>query len=405
MLTHSIPFAPDHASDFFAGFPATSAVFVLRGADASAEPYISKSANLRKRLQRLLAPPESQSKRLNLRERVAVIEYTLTGSDFESMLVLYKTLREEFPHTYQKRLRLHPAPLIRLNLDNEYARAYVTNRLGRLTGRSVYYGPFRSRAVAEKFMNDSLDLFKMRRCTFDLNPDPAFPGCVYSEMKMCLAPCFKGCTDEAYAAEVARVQDWFDSGGESLIAEMEAERDRLSADLDFEAAAERHMRLNKIKGIVALSDEICRRLDRLDAVVVQPANQSRTVALFRFCKGELTGPEHFAVETPVDKETATENTATTPDQRLQECLARLTPAGARSAAQFMEELAMLKRWYYRTHKVGEIVLARPGGDLSIRRIANAAMRVHRNEKEIKGPTPEAATMEDSRAGEKPNVET
>jgi len=405
LLTHSIPFAPDHASDFFAGFPATSAVFVLRGADASAEPYISKSANLRKRLQRLLAPPESQSKRLNLRERVAVIEYTLTGSDFESMLVLYKTLREEFPHTYQKRLRLHPAPLIRLNLDNEYARAYVTNRLGRLTGRSVYYGPFRSRAVAEKFMNDSLDLFKMRRCTFDLNPDPAFPGCVYSEMKMCLAPCFKGCTDEAYAAEVARVQDWFDSGGESLIAEMEAERDRLSADLDFEAAAERHMRLNKIKGIVALSDEICRRLDRLDAVVVQPANQSRTVALFRFCKGELTGPEHFAVETPVDKETATENTATTPDQRLQECLARLTPAGARSAAQFMEELAMLKRWYYRTHKVGEIVLARPGGDLSIRRIANAAMRVHRNEKEIKGPTPEAATMEDSRAGEKPNVET
>jgi len=199
-------------------------------------------------------------------------------------------------------------------------------------------------------------------------------------MKMCLAPCFKGCTDEAYAAEVARVQDWFDSGGESLIAEMEAERDRLSADLDFEAAAERHMRLNKIKGIVALSDEICRRLDRLDAVVVQPANQSRTVALFRFCKGELTGPEHFAVETPVDKETATENTATTPDQRLQECLARLTPAGARSAAQFMEELAMLKRWYYRTHKTGEIVLAKQDGELSIRRIANAVNRVCKHEK-------------------------
>ncbi len=384
MLTHSIPFAPDHASDFFAGFPATSAVFVLRGADASAEPYISKSSNLRKRLQRLLAPPESQSKRLNLRERVAVIEYTLTGSDFESMLVLYKTLREEFPHTYQKRLRLHPAPLIRLNLDNEYARAYVTNRLGRLTGRSVYYGPFRSRAVAEKFMNDSLDLFKMRRCTFDLNPDPAFPGCVYSEMKMCLAPCFKGCTDEAYAEEVTRVQAFFDSGGESLIAEIEAERDRLSADLDFEAAAERHMRLNKIKGVAALSDEICRRIDQLDAVIVQPAIQSaiqsKTVALFRFCKGELTGPEHFAVETPADKQTATENTANTPDQRLRECFARLIPAGAHSAAQFMEELAMLKRWYYRTHKTGEIVLAKQDGELSIRRIANAVNRVCKYEK-------------------------
>jgi len=376
VLIHSIPFGRDHAPDFFAGFPATPAVFVLRGADASAEPYIGKSSNLRKRLQRLLAPPESQSKRLNLRERVAVIEYTLTGSDFGSMLVLYKTLRAEFPDTYQKRLRLHHAPLIRLNLDNEYARAYVTNRLGRLTGRSVYYGPFRSRAVAEKFMNDSLDLFKMRRCTFDLSPDPAFPGCVYSEMKMCLAPCFKGCTDEAYAAEVARVQAWFDSGGESLIAEIEAERDRLSADLDFEAAAERHMRINKVKSVAALSDEICRRLDRLDAVIVQPANGPKSVALFRFCKGEMSGPENFSVET----EAETENTAPTPDQRLRECLARLAPAGARSAAQFMEELAMLKRWYYRSHKTGEIVLAKQDGELSVRRIANAVDRVWKHEK-------------------------
>ena len=46
---------------------------------------------------------------------------------------------------------------------------------------------------------------KMRRCVEDLNPDPAFPGCVYSEMKMCLAPCFRGCTDDEYRAEVVRV--------------------------------------------------------------------------------------------------------------------------------------------------------------------------------------------------------
>ena len=70
----------------------------------------------------------------------------------------------------------------------------------------------------------------MRRCTFDLNPDPSFPGCVYSEMKMCLAPCFKGCTDEAYAAEVARVQEYFDSGGQSLLRELEADIDAVTLD-------------------------------------------------------------------------------------------------------------------------------------------------------------------------------
>src|SRR6185437_10603676 len=131
MLSHSIPFSPDHPADFFAQFPASPAVFMLRGADPAAEPYVSKTANLRRRLLRLLSPAESQSKRLNLRERVATIEYSLTGSDFESTLILYHLFRQEFPRTYQKRLRLHAPALIRLNLENAYPRAYLTNRLGR----------------------------------------------------------------------------------------------------------------------------------------------------------------------------------------------------------------------------------------------------------------------------------
>src|SRR5215469_7942482 len=251
LLNETIPFSPDHPPDFFAQFPGVPAVFVLRGADTEAEPYVGKTADFRRRLRRLLSPPESQSKRLNLRDRVATIEYSLTGSDFESALLLYKIMRQEFPKTYQKRLRLRPVALIRFNLDNEYPRAYITTRLGGAGGKSRYYGPFRSRVLAERFLNDSLDLFKMRRCTFDLNPDPKFPGCVYSEMKMCLAPCFKGCTDEEYAAEVARVQAYLDSGGQSLMAEMEAERERLSTALEFEAAAQQHAKIAKVKGILS----------------------------------------------------------------------------------------------------------------------------------------------------------
>lgn len=339
---------------------------MLRGADESAEPYVSKSANLKKRLQRLLAPPESQSKRLNLRGRVTQIEYTLTGSDFESVLLLYKTLRREFPKSYQKRLRLHPAPVIKFNLDNEYPRAYVTTRIGRLSGRSRYYGPFSSKAMAEKFLNDSLDLFKMRRCTFDLNPDPKFPGCVYSEMKMCLAPCFKGCTDEAYAAEVERVQAFLDSCGQSLVQELAAERERLSVALDFEAAAQQHAKVEKVQSILSGADEIYQRLDRLDAIVVQPSLEPKSVALFRFNKGEMAGPEHFVAES--------EDASQSMESRLRAALEGLRPTGAPSAQQFMEELAILKRWYYRSHKVGEIIFAKDDGQMPMRKLGNAVGR-------------------------------
>ena len=373
MLTHSIPFATDHPGDYFTQFPARPAVFALRGPDESAEPYVGKTANLRKRLLRLLSPPESQSKRLNLRERVGRIEYSLTGSDFESALLLYKISRKEFPRTYQKRLRLHSAPVIRLNLENAYPRAYVTTRIGRLTGRSRYYGPFRSRAIAEKFLSDSLDLFKMRRCTFELHPDPAFPGCVYSEMKMCLAPCFKGCTDEAYVAEVERVRSYLESGGESMIHELQEQRDRLSTDLDFEGAARQHEKVTKVKGIASACDEIYCRLDQIDAVIVQPASEPKSVALFRFSHGELAGPEYFPMEAAED--------AHPMEARLRETLPKLVAARAHSLQQFTEELAILRRWYYRTHKTGGIFFANNQGELPVRRISNGMQRVLHGEKE------------------------
>jgi excinuclease UvrABC nuclease subunit len=264
-----------------------------------------------------------------------------------------------------------------------------------MSGRSLYYGPFRSRAVADKFLNDSLDLFKMRRCTFDLNPDPSFPGCVYSEMKMCLAPCFKGCTDEAYAAEVARVQQYFDSGGQSLLLELETERERLSLALDFEAAAAQHARVAKIKGILSACDDICGRLDHLDAVVIQPSAETKSIALFRFHGGELLGPVPIAMETedeaqpvqisayPAEAEPVTAQSVPgqSMESRIRAALESVVSHGSQSAQRFGEELAILKRWYYRTHKVGEIFFADEQSELPWRRIVRGVGRVYRGEKE------------------------
>ena len=167
---------PETDAEVFSAVAAAPAVFLLRGEDAHSEPYVSKTANLRRRLQRLLSAPEERTKRLNLRDRVRSIEYTLTGSDFESGLVLYQVLRAAFPKTYANRLRLRFAPLVKMHLENEFPRASITTRLGKLSGKNIYYGPFASRVAAEKFMNDALDFFKMRRCVEDLAPRPCISG-------------------------------------------------------------------------------------------------------------------------------------------------------------------------------------------------------------------------------------
>ncbi len=377
MLAERLEFDPARDAEAFAFAPSAPAVFLLRGDDPQAEPYVSKTANLRRRLHRLLGPPE-HSRRLNLRDRVRWIEFTATGSDFESGFLLYRVLRSTFPKTYGDRLRLRFAPLLKLHMENEYPRASITTRLGRLGGRSLYYGPFPSRAAAEKFANDSLDFFKMRRCVDDLHPDPAFPGCIYSEMKMCLAPCFKGCTDDAYHAEVARVQTYFDSSGDSLVREITQQRDQASTSLEFEKAAALHATAEKLKPVLTQLPEIVRRVDQLTAVMVQRSAIPEAVTFFSIDAGQITGPLSFPIQ-------ATEHTKSqSMESRVQATLATLPPAHPKNALETMEHLALLKRWFYRSTRLGEIFFADTKGGLPLRRLVRGIARVYRGEKPEEG---------------------
>ena len=374
MLTERLEFAPERDAEVLSSVPAAPAVFLLRGADAQAEPYVTKTANLRRRLQRLLGPVEERTKKLNLRDRVRGIEYAPTGSDFESGFLLYSVLRAVFPKTYQKRLRFRFAPFVKLHLENEYPRASITTRVGRLGGRSLYYGPFVSRVAAEKFMNDSLDFFKMRRCVDNLHPDPKFPGCIYSEMKMCLAPCFKGCSDDEYVTEVNRVQAYFDSSGDSLQRELSAERESASGRLAFEDAAAIHARVEKLKPILSQLPEIVQRLDRLSALMIQPSPIAGSVTFFRVDAGKISGPNPFCIQS------AEHAKSQSMESRVQVALDTFPPAKAGSASQTMEHLALLKRWFYRGSRTGELFFADTKGELPMRRIVRGISRVFRGEK-------------------------
>jgi len=373
MLPQQLEFSPTRDAEVFALAPAAPAVFLLRGAEPGSEPYVSKTANLRRRLQRLLGPAEERSRKLNLRERVSRIEYALTGSAFESQLVLYKVLREHFPASYALRLRLRPAPLVKLHMSNPYPRASVTTHLGGGRSGSLYYGPFPSRIAAEKLANDSLDFFKFRRCVEDLKPDPAFPGCIYSEMKMCLAPCFKGCTDEQYAAETERVRQFFESRGQSLVRELETEREHASTNLEFEYAAALHARLEKLQPVLSQLPEIVRRIEELHGLMIQPSSQPESVVFFRLEAACLSDPITFSLKQEAGKPHSME-------ARVEQALAATPPMATCSRRETSEHLAILKRWYYQSSKTGELFLSEPNGDLPMRRVVRGISRVFRGEK-------------------------
>jgi len=191
---------------------------------------------------------------------------------------------------------------------------------------------------------------------------------------MCLAPCFKGCSDDEYRAEVSRVEAYFDTGGESLVREISVQRDAASANLEFENASALHARLDKLKPMLSQIPEIVHRIDRLAGVMVQRSSSQESVNFFQISAGRISGPVTFPIQS------AEHTKSQSMESRVQEVLASLPAATASTALETMEHLALLRRWYYRSSRVGELFFADDKGTLPLRRVVRGISRVYRGEK-------------------------
>ncbi|MGA8739874.1 MAG: excinuclease ABC subunit C [Terracidiphilus sp.] len=433
----SVPFDPADAKAALSQLPTSPAVFALYGAEAKDEPYVGRTPNLRGRLQRLLQPSAKHPRRLQLAARVRRIAFRLTGSDFESLLAQFSLLEEIYGPKALERMHLRAPAFIRYLGSNPYPRIVITNKPSQREADWAY-GPFASRAAAERFAEEALKLFLLRRCTDDLNPDPSHPGCVYSEMKMCLAPCYKGCTDQRYAEEAAAVQSFLATRGDSKLVVLRSERDAASVNLSFEDAATLHAQVQKVEAVRALAAELVQPLSRLRAVILQPPAVGPTapsapaaeVSVFMFSGGRLRGPVSFstvgmriqneqsgssslfaqpmALE-PVLEETGnreqglgiekqgskgtempSEAASSAPHQsaskvartmleaRLEAVLAELEKdAGPPSATVRQGHLALLKRWYYRPEvkRDGEVCFPNDEGQWPVKSMLRSVGRV------------------------------
>ncbi len=273
--------------------PQKAAVFSLHGAEAHAEPYIGRTPNLKARLERLLQPSAKHPRRLQLAGRVRRIVWRLTGSEFESLLTQFFLLEEIYGANALERMHLRAPAFVRYLGSNPYPRIVVTNRPSQREAEWAY-GPFASRAAAERYVDEALKLFLLRRCTDDLDPNPSHPGCVYSEMKMCLAPCYQGCTDERYGEEAAAVESFMATRGESRLVILRTDRDHASADLEFESAAAFHAQGQRVESVRALASELVRPLSQLRGVILQGSANPDEVAIFLFENGRLRGPAAFS---------------------------------------------------------------------------------------------------------------
>ena len=341
MTTIEVPEDLSGLDEAIAQVPNQPAVFLLYPREG--DPYLAKTALLRRRLLRMLGAREKPSRLFNLRHTVRRIEYRLTGSAFESGIVMYELARRLFPKTYLEQLKLRMPTYVKLVLTNEFPRSQLTTHIGRAP--ALYFGPFCSRASAERFESQFLDLFQMRRCQEDLQPSPEHPGCIYGEMSMCLRPCQQVVGRDEYLHEVGRVAEFLKSGGHSLLETIGHARDRYSEEMMFEEAARQHKRYEKVQEVLKLRDDLARDIDRLHGVAITPSAAPNAVELWFVREGHWQAPQRLSFEVQEGKPVSL-------DGKLRDVFGALEMRQL-TMRERQEYLALLARWYYSSWRDGE----------------------------------------------------
>jgi excinuclease ABC subunit C len=332
-----------------AALPASAGIysFSLSGSP----PHVGWCPNLPRRLSRLFLAGR-------LRERLSSLRCWPTGSKLENSLLTYELVRAHFPGDYPQRIRLRMPWLVGLASADPFPRLVVANRIGRASGAK--FGPFVSRDAAQRYEQEVLTLFQIRRCVEPLAPHPEHPGCIYGEMNQCLRPCQCAVTAEEYASEVSRVQDFLASNGRSTVAGLSVQRERACADLQFEEAAQIHKRIENLNAVAALRDEVVGEVDHFNGVALTAGAGKRSFRLWPMLDARWQEPIvlNFAAE---------DHNRKSLDQHLRSMLSEALQVPDREG-NALEHLALFSRWYYSSWRDGTWFPFRTLNDLNYRRL-------------------------------------
>jgi excinuclease ABC subunit C len=360
----TLEFDESSVDQALAGVQNIAAVFLVWPREG--QPYLAKTAVLRRRLDRLLAPRSHSSKMLHLRAIAHKVEYWRYGSRLEANLLQYELARKQFPDSYARMIKLRQASYVKLILSNEYPRTQVTTRLS--GGESLHYGPFSTRSAAEAFEGGFLDFFQLRRCQEDLIPSVDHPGCVYGEMNKCLRPCQLVVGPEEYASETSRVTAFLRSDGESLVESIRTARDRLSEELEFEEAARMHKRLERAIAVASARGELATDVQQLCGAAVLPSHEPDAVKLCFLVGGAWRAGVSLSLRVE-------EGRSVPLDRRIRECVSALPSIRKTGARERQDHLALLASWFFSTWRDGEWVVFQAPDSIPYRKLVNAVHRV------------------------------
>lgn len=255
---------PDTFKDWQKGLPEQPGVYRYYDADGRLL-YVGKAKNIRKRVSSYFTTGRNTRKTAELVRRIERMEFTITGSEQDALL-LENALIKEFQPRYNIDLKddkTYPYIVIR---NEDFPRVFLTRRM--IRDGSEYLGPFTSSGKVRELLGFIRQHVQIRTCKLNLSPKQIAKGqyrpCLEYQLGNCKAPCASLQTAEDYAEGLSRLRSLLKGNLGPVMQHYRSEMKRHAGNLDFEAAEQLRRKIEHLKTYSAKSPVMNPRLGDID---------------------------------------------------------------------------------------------------------------------------------------------
>jgi excinuclease ABC subunit C len=281
-----------------AKLPDRPGVYLMKGTRGDVL-YVGKAQSLRSRVRSYWQKHGGYGEVHRIREvidRVAEVEYTLTDSVSEALLLEANLIKRYRPR-FNVRLKDDKSyPYIKITLGDDFPRIERTRKL--LNDGSRYFGPYASASSVDESMNLVRRLFPFRTCTIDIHDGQRAlqRPCLLYHIKRCQGPCIQAISKADYRADVTQVELFLEGRQETLVRALGNEMAQAAEREDYERAAVLRDKIRAIERTMESQKMAAFARTELDLVGLARQDSQAAVQLFAIRNGKLIGRDVYLLD-------------------------------------------------------------------------------------------------------------
>lgn len=251
--------------------------------------YVGKAKSLKKRVNSYFTKPPSSPKVSSILEKLANIEYIVTSSELEAIILESNLIKKYWPR-YNVILRDDKQyPYLKLTVNEEWPRLILVRRIEKDGAR--YFGPY-SGGMVREMIRLIKRLFPIRWCKetpMKMRKQP----CMYFHIRKCVGPCIRETTRQRYMRLCDEIITLLEGRLDETAKILRKEMQEASERLEFERAKAFRERAKTVERMAEGQKVVSSDLKDRDVVAFSRIGDKACAMVFQIRKGKLVGREMF----------------------------------------------------------------------------------------------------------------